>query len=102
MAAHLPTPGGDKGTWGNILNDFLEVSHNSDGTLKNSSVNSALPDPISATNLGSGSPDSSKFLRGDGTWATPPSATVTSVFGRTGTVTAQSGDYTAAQVGALP
>lgn len=33
------------------------------------------------------------------TWNNPP---VSSVFGRTGAVTAQSGDYTAAQVGALP
>lgn len=100
--AQLPTPGGDKGTWGNILNDFLEVSHNGDGTLKSASVNSALPDPIATTKLGSGSPDNSNFLRGDGSWATPPSALVTSVFGRNGSVTAQSGDYTAAQVGALP
>lgn len=32
--ARLPDPGGDKGTWGDVLNDFLAVSHNSDGTLK--------------------------------------------------------------------
>ena len=32
--SRLPTPGGDDGSWGDILNDFLEVSHNSDGTLK--------------------------------------------------------------------
>src|SRR5262249_36182950 len=30
----LPTPGGDDNTWGDILNEFLEVSHNTDGTLK--------------------------------------------------------------------
>src|SRR5659263_766332 len=30
----LPTPGSDQGTWGNILNDFLATSHNSDGSLK--------------------------------------------------------------------
>jgi hypothetical protein len=30
----LPTPGGDNGQWGSILNDFLEVEHNGDGTLK--------------------------------------------------------------------
>lgn len=30
----LPTPGSDDGTWGNILNAFLSVEHNSDGTLK--------------------------------------------------------------------
>lgn len=32
--ARLPTPGSDSGQWGNILNEFLEVSHNTDGTLK--------------------------------------------------------------------
>jgi hypothetical protein len=31
----LPIPGQDDGTWGDILNDFLKVEHNSDGTLKN-------------------------------------------------------------------
>ena len=40
----------------------------------------------------------------DGTMqcASDPSVPVTSVFSRTGSVTAQSGDYTAAQVGAVP
>jgi len=33
--SRLPTVGGDDNTWGNILNDFLEVEHNADGTLKN-------------------------------------------------------------------
>lgn len=30
----LPQPGNDTGTWGSILNDFLLVEHNIDGTLK--------------------------------------------------------------------
>lgn len=30
----LPVSGGDNGTWGTILNDFLLVGHNPDGTLK--------------------------------------------------------------------
>jgi hypothetical protein len=29
----LPTPGGDAGTWGDELNEFLEVSHGDDGRL---------------------------------------------------------------------
>lgn len=29
----LPQPGGDDGTWGQVLNDFLSVEHQSDGTL---------------------------------------------------------------------
>lgn len=32
----LPNVGSDSGDWGGILNDFLGVSHNSDGTLKTS------------------------------------------------------------------
>lgn len=32
--SRLPSPGQDDGTWGTILNDFLSVEHNSDGTLK--------------------------------------------------------------------
>jgi len=30
----LPTPGEDDGTWGEILNEFLLVAHNPDGTVK--------------------------------------------------------------------
>ena len=30
--ARLPTPGGDDGTWGTILNSYLLASHNADGT----------------------------------------------------------------------
>jgi hypothetical protein len=32
--SRLPVPGSDDGIWGDILNDFLNVGHNSDGTLK--------------------------------------------------------------------
>lgn len=32
--ARLPVPGSDDGTWGTILNDFLNVELNGDGTLK--------------------------------------------------------------------
>jgi hypothetical protein len=32
--ARLPIPGSDSGTWGTVLNDFLDVEHNTDGTLK--------------------------------------------------------------------
>jgi len=39
--ARLPLSGADNGTWGDILNDFLTVSHASDGTLKSSAVTDA-------------------------------------------------------------
>ncbi len=32
--ARLPTPGADDGSWGDILNDFLKVEHNTDGSLR--------------------------------------------------------------------
>jgi hypothetical protein len=45
--ARLPTPGADNGTWGNVLNDFLGVEHNSDGTLKSSGSLAAKADDSS-------------------------------------------------------
>lgn len=40
--ARLPVPGSDDGVWGDVLNDYLGVAHNSDGTIKSS----ALPLPL--------------------------------------------------------
>jgi hypothetical protein len=34
MTSRLPVPGADDGTWGNVLNDFLSIEHNGDGSLK--------------------------------------------------------------------
>ena len=39
--ARLPTPGGDAGNWGSILNDFLRQSHDATGNLKTSSLRAA-------------------------------------------------------------
>ena len=36
--ARLPIPGQDNGTWGDILNDFLDEAHTSAGALKDGSV----------------------------------------------------------------
>ncbi len=38
MAPRLPTPGGDKGNWGAILNEYLAVAHKPDGTLQDDSI----------------------------------------------------------------
>ncbi len=44
--SRLPTPGGDDGSWGNVLNDFLGVELNTDGTLKRASeIDSAYQKP---------------------------------------------------------
>ncbi|MDB6027679.1 MAG: hypothetical protein JWM68_3902, partial [Verrucomicrobiales bacterium] len=32
--SRLPVPGADGDAWGDLLNDFLRVSHREDGTLK--------------------------------------------------------------------
>lgn len=44
--ARLPNPGGDAGNWGTILNDFLLVEHESDGTLRSDGT---LADKADAT-----------------------------------------------------
>ena len=117
MTARLPTPGGDNNIWGSILNTFLEVSHNSDGTLQSSAILQAgglassqvgsangvaglnNSSQVPTSQLGSGSASSSNFLRGDGVWAAPSAGGVTAFNTRTGAVTPQAGDYTFSQIG---
>lgn len=50
----LPQPGGDAGNWGQILNDYLSVEHNADGSFKNA----ARPSDVASkyTKPGSGIP----------------------------------------------
>jgi hypothetical protein len=52
---------------------------------------------IAVARLGTGTPSSSNYLRGDGAWTAAP---VASVFGRTGAVVAVATDYTPAFIGA--
>jgi len=42
--SRLPSPGGDDNQWGDILNDYLSVEHNADGTLKSSGSLSSKAD----------------------------------------------------------
>ncbi|HEV2412580.1 MAG TPA: hypothetical protein VGS28_02110 [Candidatus Saccharimonadales bacterium] len=41
MTARLPVPGGDSGAWGTVLNGFLSVSLNSDGTIQPTAITQA-------------------------------------------------------------
>lgn len=41
MAARLPQPGSDDGTWGDILNSFLQVSHDASGNLLTAAIQAA-------------------------------------------------------------
>ncbi len=54
--ARLPIPGEDTGTWGEILNDYLLVAHNNDGTLKDGAV--------SGDNITDGSITTNKLANG--------------------------------------
>ena len=102
MTARLPIPGGDDGDWGDILNNFLEVSLSSTGTLNTGAVSSAgaemssnknqpsgyaglnastqlpvalLPANIPISNLSiTVTPSSTTYLRGDGSWNSVPTA----------------------------
>lgn len=61
----LPIPGQDKGSWGDVLNDFLAQAHNTDGTLRSNI--------ITPTTLNAGSPSTGQVLTYDGSslsWST--------------------------------
>ena len=49
----LPIPGQDRGKWGDILNEYLAVSHNSDGSIKPGAISPMLvtgaTGPVGAT-----------------------------------------------------
>lgn len=88
--ARLPQPGADQDTWGEILNDYLSVSHNADGTVKDIALGKGEPNGYAeldasgltpTAQLGTGPATSSTFLRGDSSWATLPIASVQVVTG---------------------
>ncbi|KJF18052.1 right-handed parallel beta-helix repeat-containing protein [Acidithrix ferrooxidans] len=94
--ARLPIPGSDDGTWGTILNSFLDVSHNQDGSLIPSAVaaagaeqtaNKGKPSGYAALDASANVPRSQL--------ANVPTAPVQSVNSQTGAVS-----LTAADVGA--
>lgn len=63
--ARLPEPGGDDGTWGDILNQYLSIEHNPDGTLKNTGTLAEYATKSYADSVASTStPDATTQLKG--------------------------------------
>lgn len=81
--ARLPIPGADEGTWGNLLNEFLEVEHNGDGTLKSAGSLNAKADKTTSVSAGTG-------LTGGGDLST--SRTISANFGTSAGTVAQGND----------
>ena len=44
--SRLPTVGGDNNDWGNVLNEYLSISLNTDGTLKSIPAVTVTADPF--------------------------------------------------------
>lgn len=89
--ARLPIPGSDSGNWGSILNSFLSVEHNSDGTLN---PNGSLATKVSTSRVitaGSG-------LSGGGTLSSD--LTVSANFGTASGTIAQ-GNHTHARLSGI-
>ncbi len=74
--ARLPQPGGDDGQWGDLLNDYLSVAHNADGTIKTGAVSNASiqNDAVTVAKIATtGVPSSGQALTYNGTdlsWST--------------------------------
>ena len=53
--SRLPQVGGDSNEWGNVLNDFLSVSLDTDGTIKASAISTKIGtiagSPTTVTNV---------------------------------------------------
>ena len=76
--SRLPTPGSDANNWGTLLNDYLQQSLASDGTLVTTATNAYTG--VANTNLASGSKPGLVQLAGDltGTASSPALASVIS------------------------
>jgi hypothetical protein len=89
-AHRLPVPGSDDGKWGEILNDFLQASHNNDGSLLSNAVTAAIPTgSISSAHLDTSTQDTIN-------------SAVQSVNGKSGTaVSLSASDVSAVATGSL-
>lgn len=90
--ARLPVPGGDTGDWGTVLNDFLDVEHNADGTHNIAGLSAALASKVDEGALVFNVMDYG--AKGDAVRVRNVSATTSSP-----TVTASGASFTSADVG---
>ena len=75
--ARLPQPGKDIDQWGEILNEYLRVSHNEDGTFRDNTVGTAtiLNQSVTTDKIADGAITSSKLAPGVIGTSTTPSVT---------------------------
>ena len=98
--ARLPVVGGDRDNWGVVLNDYLSVEHNADGTLK------LRTDGSLSNNIADGSVTASKLSSTVNSYLASAQTAVQSVNGESGqaiTLTAAdiSGAVQSSQLGAV-
>lgn len=96
--ARLPTPGGDDGNWGVILNDFLNVSHQADGQLKPQAITGAGVYVKPANGIPKADLEATVQASLTKADTALQSAPVTSVAGRTGAITLTNADVGLANV----
>ncbi|MDQ3159015.1 MAG: hypothetical protein M3P98_02685 [bacterium] len=93
--ARLPVPGSDDGIWGDVLNDFLSVEHNADGTQK---TQMSITSDVSGLKLSgdSATPGNTQYYGTNGAgikgWYGIPASNVSSVNGQTGVVVLDTDD----------
>jgi hypothetical protein len=97
--ARLPVPGSDDGTWGEVLNEFLGVSLNGDGTIQAGAVTaSSIQDSsVAESKLNIGAGTNGQVLTKDSTqaggfkWATTSLTFSLTAFYKSGALTVTAG-----------
>lgn len=92
--ARLPLPGADAGSWGDVLNEFLLVSHADDGTIRDGIIDAQAiaAQTVTSTALAAGPATDGEYLTasqaasGGLEWTNPPQKTYSNVcdFGAAG------------------